>query len=141
MLISNLGLFIKKTSKIFKYKLMKVLLMFLIFCSQIAYSQSFYGKVIDKEANPVVGASVVNLSKGIYASTNVLGEFSIANTSAGDVLKTTIIGFYPKTDSLNKDGKIEIILTENTINLQEIVVRKVWMHSLWFQLLILKPIQ
>lgn len=120
---------------------MKVLLMFLIFCSQIAYSQSFYGKVIDKEANPVVGASVVNLSKGIYASTNVLGEFSIANTSAGDVLKTTIIGFYPKTDSLNKDGKIEIILTENTINLQEIVVRKVWMHSLWFQLLILKPIQ
>ncbi|MBD3591027.1 TonB-dependent receptor [Bacteroides sp. GM023] len=106
-------------------KLTSLLIMLLLGISFIYAQQlSIKGTVMDQRLNePIIGASVLveNTSNGTI--TDMDGNFSLKNVVKGSVLKISYIGYQPQQITVNgNQTTINIILVENTQNLDEVVV-------------------
>ncbi len=80
------------------------------------------GVIIDEIGDPVIGASVRvanNLAQG--ASTNLDGEFSIANVKAGTKLKITYVG-YNTVEVVWNGTPLNVQITPDSKQLEDVVV-------------------
>ena len=87
-----------------------------------AYGQIQKGKVLDRDANPIENAYLVNTRSGAHAHTNEFGLFSIDKTVIGDVIKITALG-YKKTNYTIVSSSEVIIMDDDIFRLNEIVIQ------------------
>ena len=87
-----------------------------------AYGQIQKGKVLDRDANPIENAYLVNTSSGAHAHTNEFGLFSIDKTVIGDVIKITALE-YKKTNYTIVSSSEVIIMDDDIFRLNEIVIQ------------------
>ena len=87
-----------------------------------AYGQIQKGKVLDRDANPIENAYLVNTCSGAHAHTNEFGLFSIDKTVIGDVIKITALG-YKKTNYTIVSSSEVIIMDDDIFRLNEIVIQ------------------
>ncbi len=78
------------------------------------------GVVTDSEGEPMIGASVVVLGTTIGGSTNIDGEFALANVPVGSTVRISYVGYETVTVTWNGQN-INVILSENNM-LDEVVV-------------------
>lgn len=78
------------------------------------------GVVTDSEGEPLIGASVVVPGTTIGGSTNIDGEFSLANVAIGAKVRISYVGYETVEVTFNGDP-INVILSENNM-LDEVVV-------------------
>ena len=80
------------------------------------------GTVTDANGETVIGASVkIKGVNGVGAVTDMDGNFSI-NAKAGQTLEISYIGYTNKTVKVPANGRISIVMTEDTHSLNEVVV-------------------
>lgn len=79
------------------------------------------GKVIDKNGEPVIGANIVQRGTTNGTITDMKGEFSI-NVPPGKTIQITYIGYLSKEITIQNQRNLLIQLTEDTQQLEEIVV-------------------
>ncbi len=104
-----------------------ILLVLFVFIIQMASGQSFtlQGKVSDKDGNPIELASVMIVSQGKIAMTNLKGEFNVQLESEDSVkVRFSMIGYKTKTRVLNKPKGKQTLLVQlaDDNQLQEVVV-------------------
>ena len=104
-----------------------ILLLLFTAAVQTAYGQSFtlQGKVSDKDGNPIELASVMVVSQGRLAMTNLKGEFSIQLQSEDSVkVRFSMVGYRPKTRILYRPRGRQTLLVQlaDDNELQEVVV-------------------
>lgn len=111
-------------SHIYLKKVSPCCLTFLLVLSTVnAFSQStIKGKIVDKNKQPLIGASItVGASQG--ATTTADGTFTINNLKLPATLKVSFVGYQNKQIKIENAGEInELILTEDTQNLEQVVV-------------------
>ncbi|TZF83163.1 SusC/RagA family TonB-linked outer membrane protein [Pedobacter sp. BS3] len=80
------------------------------------------GKVVDKQGQPLAGASVRVKGSNNATQTDVNGMFRLSGVSAGDVLQITYIGFKAKEVTVGNSTNISIPLEEDVQAISEVVV-------------------
>ena len=110
-----------------KYLKTSILFVFFLMVTQVAIGQSFtlQGKVSDKDGNPIELASVMVVSQGKLAMTNLKGEFHMQLHSADSVkVRFSMIGYKSKERVLRRpQGKQTLLIQLADDNeLQEVVV-------------------
>lgn len=97
---------------------------FLVFSISIMSAQSIKGIVVDKNNEPIVGATVYFDGSSYGTTTDSDGEFKI--TIPSEISSSLIISFvgYEKAyfKNLNFDNRYRIILQESTENLKEVTL-------------------
>lgn len=105
-----------------KYYLYWLLLAFILFSIPVtAQTTGIKGHVADVAGDPVIGASIVLKDGKVGTITDLDGNF-IIDAKSGDVLKISFIGYLAQEIQVPKDGQINVILTEDTRLLGEVVV-------------------
>lgn len=80
------------------------------------------GTVTDANGETVIGASVkIKGVNGVGTVTDLDGKFSI-NAKPGQTLEISYVGYSNKTAKVPANGKISIVMTEDTHSLNEVVV-------------------
>ena len=110
-----------------KYLKTSILFVFFLMVTQVAIGQSFtlQGKVSDKDGNPIELASVMVVSQGKLAMTNLKGEFHMQLHNADSVkVRFSMIGYKSKERVLRRpQGKQTLLIQLADDNeLQEVVV-------------------
>ena len=110
-----------------KYLKTSILFVFFLMVTQVAIGQSFtlQGKVSDKDGNPIELASVMVVSQGKLAMTNLKGEFHMLLHSEDSVkVRFSMIGYKSKERVLRRpQGKQTLLIQLADDNeLQEVVV-------------------
>ena len=110
-----------------KYLKTSILFVFFLMVTQVAIGQSFtlQGKVSDKDGNPIELASVMVVSQGKLAMTNLKGEFHMQLYSADSVkVRFSMIGYKSKDRVLRRpQGKQTLLIQLLDDNeMQEVIV-------------------
>ena len=85
-------------------------------------SYSVSGTIVDKTNAPVIGAGIVDQRTGKGVVTDVAGSFSI-DVAEGDELVISCIGYEDQKVTVTKnDRKLNIVLGESALDLDELVV-------------------
>ena len=110
-----------------KYLKTSILFVLFLMVTQVAIGQSFtlQGKVSDKDGNPIELASVMVVSQGKLAMTNLKGEFHMLLHSADSVkVRFSMIGYKSKERVLRRpQGKQTLLIQLADDNeLQEVIV-------------------
>ncbi|KAA6340075.1 TonB-dependent receptor SusC [termite gut metagenome] len=85
-------------------------------------SRSISGKVADETTNePLIGASIVVKGISIGTVTDIEGKFTL-NASSNAILVVSYIGYVTKEIPVNGQSNLNIVLSEDTKTLEEIVV-------------------
>jgi len=113
----------KQRTNLFKRPI--VLLLLLTLSSHLAFSQnqlSVSGKVTDGQGEPLPGASIVISGTQTGTTTDFDGNFELGSVTSDAVLTISYIGFF--TQQINVDGRstINIVLSEDSNDLDEVVV-------------------
>lgn len=95
--------------------------LFLFSTTLFAQGQKVKGIILDETGNPAIGVYIQNITTNGGASTGLDGDFEIS-ASVGDVLKMTSLGYATVDMTLNNLNPINITLTPDAQNLEEIVV-------------------
>lgn len=88
-----------------------------------AYAQSYMlkGTVEDQTGEPLIGASVRNLTSNTGVTTDVDGNFQIP-VKNGDKVEISYVGCLAETLTANGQNNIKVVLKENSESLEEVVV-------------------
>ena len=110
-----------------KYLKTSILFVFFLMVTQVAIGQSFtlQGKVSDKDGNPIELASVMVVSQGKLAMTNLKGEFHMQLHSADSVkVRFSMIGYKRKERVLRRPQGKQTMLVQllDDNEMQEVVV-------------------
>ena len=110
-----------------KYLKTSILFVFFLMVTQVAIGQSFtlQGKVSDKDGNPIELASVMVVSQGKLAMTNLKGEFHIQLHSADSVkVRFSMIGYKSKERVLRRPQGKQTMLVQllDDNEMQEVIV-------------------
>ena len=110
-----------------KYLKTSILFVFFLMVTQVAIGQSFtlQGKVSDKDGNPIELASVMVVSQGKLAMTNLKGEFHMQLHSADSVkVRFSMIGYKSKERVLRRPQGKQTLLVQllDDNEMQEVVV-------------------
>lgn len=100
------------------------LLVFLLMLSSLSYAQSVSvsGKITDKNAAPLSGATVSVKGSTASVVTNQDGVFQITVPSANSVLVVSFVGFAAQEVALAGRNTITVSLTQETGTLDDVVV-------------------
>lgn len=98
-----------------------LLWLLLIFSTTVFSQQVFRGKVTNREGVRLVGATVTLNGTNNIILTDSAGQFNI-NASAGNVIEISFIGHRQHRVVLGNVTALDIILSEEIINLNDIVV-------------------
>ena len=118
-----------------KYLKTSILFVFFLMVTQVAIGQSFtlQGKVSDKDGNPIELASVMVVSQGKLAMTNLKGEFHLQLHSADSVkVRFSMIGYKSKERVLRRpQGKQTMLvqLLDDNEMLEVVVEGKTKQHG------------
>ena len=110
-----------------KYLKTSILFVLFLMVTQVAIGQSFtlQGKVSDKDGNPIELASVMVVSQGKLAMTNLKGEFHMLLHSADSVkVRFSMIGYKSKERVLRRPQGKQTMLVQllDDNEMQEVVV-------------------
>ena len=110
-----------------KYLKTSILFVLFLIVTQVAIGQSFtlQGKVSDKDGNPIELASVMVVSQGKLAMTNLKGEFHMQLHSADSVkVRFSMIGYKSKERVLRRPQGKQTMLVQllDDNEMQEVVV-------------------
>ncbi len=110
-----------------KYLKTSILFVFFLMVTQVAIGQSFtlQGKVSDKDGNPIELASVMVVSQGKLAMTNLKGEFHMLLHSEDSVkVRFSMIGYKSKERVLRRPQGKQTLLVQllDDNEMQEVVV-------------------
>ena len=110
-----------------KYLKTSILFVLFLMVTQVAIGQSFtlQGKVSDKDGNPIELASVMVVSQGKLAMTNLKGEFHMQLHSADSVkVRFSMIGYKSKERVLRRPQGKQTLLVQllDDNEMQEVVV-------------------
>ena len=110
-----------------KYLKTSILFVLFLIVTQVAIGQSFtlQGKVSDKDGNPIELASVMVVSQGKLAMTNLKGEFHMLLHSADSVkVRFSMIGYKSKERVLRRPQGKQTMLVQllDDNEMQEVVV-------------------
>jgi len=110
-----------------KYLKTSILFVLFLMVTQVAIGQSFtlQGKVSDKDGNPIELASVMVVSQGKLAMTNLKGEFNMQLHSADSVkVRFSMIGYKSKERVLRRPQGKQTMLVQllDDNEMQEVVV-------------------
>lgn len=110
-----------------KYLKTSILFVFFLIVTQVAIGQSFtlQGKVSDKDGNPIELASVMVVSQGKLAMTNLKGEFHMQLHSTDSVkVRFSMIGYKSKERVLRRPQGKQTMLVQllDDNEMQEVVV-------------------
>lgn len=110
-----------------KYLKTSILFVFFLMVTQVAIGQSFtlQGKVSDKDGNPIELASVMVVSQGKLAMTNLKGEFHMQLHNADSVkVRFSMIGYKSKERVLRRPQGKQTMLVQllDDNEMQEVVV-------------------
>ena len=86
---------------------------------QVSQTATITGKVLDKNGNPVIGASVLVKGTNTGGMTDIDGNFSI-KAAPGATLQVSYVGF--ETREVKAKQGVEVTLVENPELLEEVVV-------------------
>ncbi len=106
----------------------KCLLFILSFCVFMIYSATMYaqvnirGTVKDSNNEPLIGVNVIVKSTQQGTITNTNGEFSLSAPNTNAVLEFSYVGFQTLELSLNGRTNVEVVMSEDTKLLDELVV-------------------
>lgn len=100
-----------------------LLLVILLLQIQVFAQDTFQvsGKVVDDRDNPIPGVNVIVLNTTRGMQTDFDGNYSIT-VSNGEVLQFSYIGFATQTRIIDGQTSIDIVLVEDTSQLDEVVV-------------------
>lgn len=105
-----------------KVKLTTLILMLaLAFQAMAQTSVTVSGTVSDAEGEPLIGASVVAKGTSQGVATDVDGNYEIT-VKVGSTLLFTYIGYKSTERHIAKGGKVDVVLEDNTTDLDEVVV-------------------
>ena len=79
------------------------------------------GTIIDKDSNPVVGATVYSPQTQLGSVTSVDGKFQI-ETYKGDELSITFLGYKPYKTIVNSANPLQIVLESDSQEINEVIV-------------------
>lgn len=85
-------------------------------------SEKLSGKVVDANGEPIIGASVVDNGTKVATVTDIDGNFTINAKSSSTTVTVTYVGFNTKTVKLTSGRVADIVLTEDSHSLDELVV-------------------
>lgn len=91
--------------------------------ASITQQKTLKGKVVDALGEPIIGANVIVKGTTNGLITNVDGDFTLINVSAGDVVQVSYIGYL--TQDVKVTGamtELKVILKEDAQALDEVVV-------------------
>lgn len=80
------------------------------------------GRVVDKDGEPLIGASVAVKGTTNGAVTDLDGNFTISNVPAGAVLVISYVGYLPQQVAVSGNHVNDIVLAEENNTLNELVV-------------------
>jgi TonB-linked SusC/RagA family outer membrane protein len=80
------------------------------------------GTIKDTNGDPVIGASIQVKNTGIGTITDYNGQFSLNNVPENGILIISYIGYDTEEIPVNKKKNLQIVMKENTKQLEEIVV-------------------
>ncbi|SNR69593.1 SusC/RagA family TonB-linked outer membrane protein [Lutibacter flavus] len=97
---------------------------FLCFVSISIYSQTneIKGTISDRNGTPLPGVSVIQKGTSLGTTTNFDGEFALSNINMGETLVFSYIGFSTKEIVVANFEQLNVVLDEDTQNLEEVVV-------------------
>lgn len=98
---------------------------FLLFLlvSVFSHAQFLHGRVEDKNAEPIEGVNILNLSNGDHTHTNSKGYFVFQNSQLGDSIQFSFIGYETRIVEVNALGEpLVFVLESNSISLDEIII-------------------
>lgn len=93
----------------------------LILCSFPVFGQKLSGRVTDSKA-PIPSVKILNTSSGVFARTNIDGEFQI-DGSIGDTLRFTYFGYDTLFHAMEQENEV-IILHANIQEIGEVNVTR-----------------
>ena len=94
----------------------------LLSLSASAQGKKISGKVFSAEKNPLTGVTVQVKDATIYTTTSEDGSFSVNIPGERAVLIFTSVGFETKEVAATADAPVEVILTDDTKELNDVVV-------------------
>jgi TonB-linked SusC/RagA family outer membrane protein len=87
-----------------------------------AQGKSVSGTVTDKDGEPMIGVSVLIKGTSFGAATDIDGNFALKNVPADAVLEFRYVGYKPQDVKVNGQSVINVVMTEDTEMLDEVVV-------------------
>ncbi len=103
-------------------KKLTLLISFIFIAANMVLAQSaIKGKVTDKAGQPLVGVSVKVQGTSTGSVTDVNGNYTI-NTQPNATLIATYVGYATQTVSIAGESVVNITMTEETTNLNDVVV-------------------
>lgn len=101
-------------------------ILFLLLCLIIgdiyAQNKSISGKVMDDQGQALIGVNVIQKGTNTGTITDLNGEFSMSLNSEKPVLIFSYIGYLKKEVEVGKSKAMNVVLTEDAKNLNEVVV-------------------
>ena len=100
------------------------LFVLLLFCSVHAFAQQLFitGTVKDNASEPIIGASILVKGTTQGTTTDLDGNFSLANVQVDAVLEISYIGYKTQTKKITDSSPLVITLVEDNELLDEVIV-------------------
>jgi len=80
------------------------------------------GKVTDKQGQPIIGATIMVKGTTFGTLTDINGNYTLINVPNSGVIVYTFIGMDPQEILFNNQSRIDIVMKEATLALEEVVV-------------------
>lgn len=105
-------------------KYQKLLLIFLLFAGLHSFAQDkvIRGLVIDEQGDPLVGVTVLHKGTSNGTITSLNGTYALGDLKSGDTLRFSYIGFTTVYKVVDGTSRIDVILKENSVNMEEVQV-------------------
>jgi TonB-linked SusC/RagA family outer membrane protein len=84
-------------------------------------SKKLTGLVTDEKGDPIIGASIIEISTNKGTVTDINGQFSLETANTGQI-KVSYIGYESQTVAISGKSSLKISLSQSLRNLEEIVV-------------------
>lgn len=97
-------------------------LLFCLMCTVCSWALTVKGVVTDKDGEPLIGATVLELGKPSNATaTDIDGAYTI-NVPSNATLQVSYVGYVTATAKVNGNSTVNVTLVENAEALDEVVV-------------------
>ncbi|MDL2214595.1 TonB-dependent receptor [Dysgonomonas sp. OttesenSCG-928-M03] len=80
------------------------------------------GNVKDESAEPVIGATVTVVGTTNGSITDIDGNFTLSNVPSNGNIQISFLGYVTKTIAVNNQTRIDVVLSENSEALEEVIV-------------------
>lgn len=104
------------------YKLFFTLILLTSSVSMFAQTRTITGNIVDNSGIPIIGATILVAGTTNGTTTDLDGDFTLGNVSSNDVLQISYIGYVTQTITLGNQTNMQIILSEDTQALDELIV-------------------